>query len=406
MRVLGIETSCDETAAAVVEDGTKLLGNVIVSQIDIHKEFGGVVPEVAARSHIEAILPTIEKALRDAFSGDDNRESRDSKNKPSQNTDYSIQTSQSDLWDQIDAIAVTHGPGLSGSLLIGALTARTLALLKNKPLYPINHVEGHTYANFITEVSSNTQHATRNMGSKNKLQKTDRDNFLEVKKEDLPKEEPEFPLLSLTVSGGHSQLVLFHDHGQYELLGQTRDDAAGEAFDKVAKLLGLGYPGGPAIAQAAKKGDPHAYDFPTAKLANPYDFSFSGLKTAVLRHLQRLIGEEASFPSFEIAPHLSEQQVNDTAASFQRVIVETMVNKTVHAHDKHSPKTVVIAGGVAANQTLRDYLAEALPVDIEYAPMELCTDNAAMIAARGYFTARYSQSIDPLSLNIEPSLPM
>lgn len=396
MRVLGIETSCDETAAAVVEDGTKLLSNVIVSQIDIHKEFGGVVPEVAARSHIETILPTIEKALHDAFCGAKAHATCFlSKTLRSPGEEGLPATDR--FWNKIDAIAVTYGPGLSGSLLIGTLTARTLALLKNKPLYPINHVEAHTYANFITKVGSSKQHVVSSKG---------KDNKPGVKEEDLPKKEPEFPLLSLTVSGGHSQLVLFHDHGQYELLGQTRDDAAGEAFDKVAKLLGLGYPGGPAIVQAAASGDPHVYDFPTAKLADPYDFSFSGLKTAVLRHLQRLIGEEASFPSFEIAPHLSEQQVNDTAASFQRVIVETMVNKTVNAHDKYSPKIVVIAGGVAANQELRRQLAEALPVDIEYAPMELCTDNAAMVAARGYFSARYSQSIDPFSLNIEPSLSM
>lgn len=388
MRVLGIETSCDETAAAVVEDGTKLLSNVIVSQIDIHQEFGGVVPEVAARSHIEAILPAIEKALRDAFSEDSSLESVDSKNKTSQaqNTDHSIQTDLSDPWEQIDAIAIAHGPGLQGSLLIGVLAARTLAWLKNKPLYPVNHVEAHTYANFITEIGGSARSEIENL--------------------DLPNSAPLFPVLSLTVSGGHSQLVLFHDHARYELLGQTRDDAAGEAFDKVAKMLGLGYPGGPAIAKAAQESDPSAYQFPISRLDNPYDFSFSGLKTAVLRHLQRLIGADYSFPSFQIASHLSRQQVVDTAASFQHTITADMVEKTHKAYRTYQPETVVVAGGVAANHTLREQLRNALPLNIEYAPIMLCTDNAAMIASRGYFAALNSQPADPMYLEVNPSLSM
>lgn len=361
MNILGIETSCDETAVAVVQDGRRLLSNTIVSQIDIHREFGGVVPEVAARSHIEVILPTIQKALTDAEL----------------------------TWGQIDGIAVTHGPGLLGSLLIGTLAALTLALLKNKPLYAINHVEGHTYANFITEVGSifNSQ-------------------FPISKSLPLPPGQPGFPLLSLTVSGGHSQLILFQDHGGYRLLGQTQDDAVGEAFDKVAKMLGLSYPGGPSIAKAAEAGNPLAYNFPKAKLANPYDFSFSGLKTAVLRHLQRLIGEDYSFPSFEIASRLSQQQINDTAASFQRVAVETMVGKTLAAYREFGPTTVVIAGGVAANSELRAQLQEKLPIAISYAPPILCTDNAAMIAARGYFTALAEKPSDPLGLEVSPSLTM
>lgn len=393
MRVLGIETSCDETAAAVVEDGTKLLSNVIVSQIDIHKEFGGVVPEVAARSHIEVILPTIEKAVCDAFgpAGERSMEYGVHRSKSE------LRTSDSgDLWSQIDAIAVAHGPGLQGSLLIGTLTARTLALAKNKPLYLVNHVEAHTYANFITKVGSSKQHVASNKG-KNKPG---------VKEEDLPKMEPEFPLLSLTVSGGHTQLVLFHDHGEYELLGQTQDDAVGEAFDKVARLLGLGYPGGPAIAHAAEEGDPNKYAFPKAKLSKSHDFSFSGLKTAVLRHLQELIGQDYSFPSFEIAPHLSRQQVRDTAASFQRVAVETLVEKTVQAYHAHQPATLVIAGGVAANQELRQQLTEELPVPVEYAPPELCTDNAVMIASRGYYASVVSDPVGPRYLETRPSLSM
>lgn len=357
MNILGIETSCDETAAAVVEDGRTLRSHVVVSQIDIHQEFGGVVPEVAARSHIEVMLPVVEKALQEAF------------------------PDASDPWAQIDAIAVTYGPGLSGSLLIGALCARTLALLKDKPLYPVHHVEAHTYANFIT-------------AQQLPLALT------------LPSREPSFPLLSLTVSGGHSQLILFSSHDNYRLLGQTQDDAVGEAFDKVAKILGLSYPGGPSIARAALEGNSQAYTFPISKLANPYDFSFSGLKTAVLRHLQQLIGEDYSFPSYEIAARLTQAQINDTAASFQETAIRTLVNATLKAYQEHTPKSVVIAGGVAANQALRTQLKAALPIAIEYAPISLCTDNASMIAARGYWSAQLEQPADPHTLEIRPSLPM
>ena len=352
VNILGIETSCDETAAAVVRDGRKLLSNVIVSQIDVHKEFGGVVPEVAARSHIEAILPTIDKAVMDAQI----------------------------TWDDIDGIAVAYGPGLSGSLLIGVLTARTLALLQDKPLYAVNHVEAHTYANFLAEHSDSVHLSSA-----------------------LPSRQPQFPMLSLTVSGGHSQLILFHNHGDYELLGQTQDDAAGEAFDKVARMLGLGYPGGPAIAQAAAEGDAERYQFPEAQLDNPYDFSFSGLKTAVLRHLQELIGADYTFPSFEIAQHLDQQQVADTAASFQAGLVETLVTKTAAAYQQHQPASVVIAGGVAANQFLREQIQQLLPTAIEYVPIELCTDNAAMIAARASFNSN-ALLAQPRRLEVQPSL--
>lgn len=357
MNILGIETSCDETAVAVVENGTKLLSHTVISQIDIHREFGGVVPEVAARSHIEAILPLIDKALTQAF------------------------PSEADQWSKIDGIAVTHGPGLSGSLLIGTLTARTLAITKHKPLWPIHHVEAHTYANFITSSREEIELA-------------------------LPSHGPEFPLLSLTVSGGHSQLILFSDHDQYRLLGRTQDDAVGEAFDKVAKVLGLSYPGGPSIAAAALHGDKHAYQFPISTLDNPYDFSFSGLKTAVLRHLQHLIGKDYNFPSFQIASHLSPQQVSDTAASFQETAVKTLVNKTYKATQQYRPKSVVIAGGVAANHRLREVLQERLPIDIEYAPGSLCTDNAAMIASRGYWRAINHEATDPYLLEVKPSLSM
>lgn len=352
MRILGIESSCDETAAAIVEDGHLLLSNVVNSQIDIHALYGGVVPEVAARSHIEVINPVVEQALKDA-----------------------------DLtWDDIDAIAVTYAPGLIGSLLVGTLAARTLALLKNKPLYPIHHVEAHVYANFITD------------------QKTPAFS--------LPSKQPSFPMLALIVSGGHSQLVLFRDHGDYELLGQTQDDAVGEAFDKVAKVLGLPYPGGPSIATAANDGYPYKYKLPKAKLDGAYDFSFSGLKTAVLRAVQHELGVDTTFPSSELSARLSAQQKSDFAASFQRTAIETLVDKAERAFKDYSPASVVIAGGVAANQELRHQLSDRLPLPIEYAPMSLCTDNAAMIATLGYYHAQKQEPTSPFDVDVIPSLSM
>lgn len=365
MRILGIESSCDETAASVVEDGRRLLSNVVQTQIDIHAVYGGVVPEIAARSHIEAINPVIDKALADANC----------------------------TWDDIDAIAVTYAPGLIGSLLVGTLAARTLALLKNKPLYPIHHVEAHVYANFIVE--QGTSEAGSTVSSSSVL------NDLV-----LPSKQPEFPMLALIVSGGHSQLVLFHDHGDYELLGQTQDDAVGEAFDKVAKILGLPYPGGPSIATAAKDGDAHKYQLPKAKLQNPYDFSFSGLKTAVLRAVQAEVGVDYTFPSHELPERLNDEQRADFAASFQRIAVETLVDKAEKAYRDYSPASVVIAGGVAANTELRRQLSERLPLEIEYAPIQLCTDNAAMIATLGYYYSKNKQPVSPLELEVIPSLSM
>lgn len=355
MKVLGIESSCDETAASVVEDGRILHSNVVNSQIDIHAHYGGVVPEVAARSHIEVVNPVINQALTDANM----------------------------TWDDIDAVAVTYAPGLVGSLLVGTLAARTLAILKNKPLYPIHHVEAHVYANFITE--------TTNQGLQSLT---------------LPSKQPTFPMLALIVSGGHSQLVLFRDHGDYELLGQTQDDAVGEAFDKVAKIIGLPYPGGPSVAQAALKGDPTRYKLPKAKLKDPYNFSFSGLKTAVLRAVQHEVGVDYTFPSHGLAARLNEVQQADFAASFQATAVSTLVDKAEKAFTDYAPASVVIAGGVAANQELRRQLSERLPLPIEYAPMSLCTDNAAMIATLGYYYAQGSSPADPYALEVVPSLSM
>lgn len=350
--ILGIESSCDETSAAVVEDGFRLLSNVVNSQVDIHAEYGGVVPEVAARSHIEVINPVIRQAMREA----------------------------NVTWDDVDAIAVANAPGLIGSLLVGVLAARTLAELHNKPLYPVHHVEGHIYANFITEAPNGDMK--------------------------LPSSQPVFPMLALAVSGLHSQLVLFEGHGQYRLLGETLDDAVGEAFDKVARMLGLPYPGGPSIAAAAEHGNDKKYALPKAKLKSPYEFSFSGLKTAVLRSLQREIGEDHTFPSHELPGRLNDVQRADFAASFQYTAVKTLVDATVTATNEYAPASVVIAGGVAANQELRRQLSERLPVPIEYAPMSLCTDNAAMIATLGYFQSQVVEPTPVDKVSVYPSLSM
>lgn len=356
MKILGIESSCDETAAAVVEDGYRLLSNVVRSQIDIHKVYGGVVPEVAARSHIEVIIPVIEEALTQANLS----------------------------WDDIDGIGVTYAPGLVGSLLVGTLAARTLAYMKNKSFYPVHHVEGHVYANFLTSAAE----AALPTGTQ------------------LPSAQPAFPMLALIVSGGHSQLVLFRDHGEYELLGQTQDDAVGEAFDKVAKILGLPYPGGPSVAAAAEKGDSKAFTLPYAKLAGKYDFSFSGLKTAVLRAVQKEIGVGYDFPSHELPQRVSDALRANMSASFQYTAVKTLVDTTLKAVNDFAPASVVIAGGVAANQELRRQLKERLPLPIEYAPMSLCTDNAAMIATLAYYHAKAGRVSDPLDLEVQPSISM
>ncbi len=344
MKILGIETSCDETAAAIVEDGRKILSNVVVSQIDIFAEYGGVIPEVAARSHLEAILPVIDKALKDA----------------------------SCTWDDIDAIAVTYAPGLLGSLLIGTLTARTLAILHEKPLYAVHHLKSHVYANWI-------------LGDQNSTC-------------------PEFPILALVVSGGHTQILYMPFHNQFEIIGTTRDDAVGECFDKVAKILGLPYPGGPAIAKAAEDethpGDPNRYILPHPKI-DGLNFSFSGLKTAVLRTVQKEVGVPISYPSYKLKELLSKEQVCDFAASFQKTVVDILCEKIRKAQIEYPDvKGIVVAGGVSANKALRKALPEAY-----YPELKLSGDNGAMVAAACFFEIESGvKPTDPYKLNIYPRI--
>ena len=334
--ILGIETSCDETAAAVVRDGREILSNVVVSQIDIFAKYGGVIPEVAARSHLEAMMPVIEKALNDANC----------------------------TWDDIDAIAVTHAPGLLGSLLIGTLTARTLAILHNKPLYAVHHLKSHIYANWLSG------------------------------------QNPEFPLLALVISGGHTQILYMPAHNEFEIIGTTHDDAVGECFDKVAKILGLPYPGGPSIANAAKNGDENKYKLPHPKVEN-LDFSFSGLKTAVLRAVQRELNLPISHPSHDLKNHLTKQQIADFAASFQKTAVDILCEKLSLALQDHPEvKSLVLAGGVSANEELRKALPGAF-----FPASRLSGDNGAMVAAAAYYEIQSGiHPTDPYSLNIYPRI--
>ncbi len=322
VKILGIESSCDETAAAVVEDGRRILSNEIASQVEIHARYGGVVPEVASRQHLLAIVPIIRQAVDKAMTG----------------------------WQDLDAIAVTNGPGLAGSLLAGVNAAKAIAMAQSLKLVAVNHLEGHIYANW------------------------------------LGAGEPEFPLLCLIVSGGHTDLVLMRGHGDYALLGKTRDDAAGEAFDKLARILGLGYPGGPAIDRAAKLGKP-CLDLPYSWLQGTHDFSFSGVKTALYRMVEDgKIGD-----------------VNDAAASFQETVVSILVDKTIAAASEHSVKQIMLSGGVASNRLLRERLKHKSPVPVLIPEPVLCTDNAAMIAACGYFHARQG-NFSGFDMDVIPSL--
>ncbi len=335
-RILGIESSCDETAAAVIENGRALLSSVVASQIDLHAPYGGVFPEVASRQHIRTIYAVVEQALQQAH------------------------MSLSDL----DAIAVTRGPGLAGSLVVGMNTAKGLALAGNLPLIGVNHLEGHIYSAWVYPADAAE-----------------------------PPPEPQFPLLALLVSGGHSELNLMSDHLTYQRLGSTLDDAAGEAFDKVARLLGLSYPGGPSIQKAALNGNPQAFNFPRARLEGTWNFSFSGLKTAVLRVVREMEANRRPLP------------VEDLAASFQTAVVDVLVSKTLAAARAFKAKEILVAGGVSANRALREAFLGQKEFPVHIPALSLCTDNAAMIAAAGYFRFALGQQ-DPLNLDVMPTWPL
>ncbi len=377
MNVLAIETSCDETSAAIVQDGREVLANVVASQIDIHQKYGGVVPEVASRQHILYITPVLSETLETA--GLD--------------------------WSEIDAIAVTNGPGLAGALLVGVNVAKAIAFAREKPLIGVNHLESHIYANWLIPPDSEEVEAP-----------------------------PKFPIICLVVSGGHTEIVLIEGHGEYRLLGKTQDDAAGEAFDKVARVMNLGYPGGPLVEKAALDGDALKYPFTRSWLKGTYDFSFSGLKTAVMRKVLEFQapppkpvpysgaaeaerekiaknkatlqpprplpvkrGEKARDPweeAEEEKPQSKAQEpesglpVADIAASFQAAVVEVLATKTVQAAQEYGANHILIAGGVAANKALRAAIlerAEKLNIPVSFPPPSLCTDNAAMVAAAAYF---------------------
>ena len=331
--ILGIETSCDETAAAVVKDGRRILSNVVASQIELHRQYGGIFPEVASRQHILTVMPVIRQAMAEAELD----------------------------WDDLDAIAVTYGPGLPGSLLVGVNTAKGLAYGRGLPLIGINHIEGHIYANWLIV-------------------------------DDSP-QEISFPLLAMVVSGGHTELILMTDHGQYRRLGHTLDDAAGEAFDKVGRLLGLGFPGGPAIERTAQEGNPLAFKLPRAWLKGTHNFSFSGLKTAVLRIVQKY-EDKVSFADSARNRRVAVSQtpsvirqlpVANLAAGFQASVIDVLVEKAKMAAEEYQVKLIMLAGGVAANRLLRQQMAERSALPVLYPPPALCTDNAAMIASAGYF---------------------
>ncbi|MBI4305019.1 MAG: tRNA (adenosine(37)-N6)-threonylcarbamoyltransferase complex transferase subunit TsaD [Chloroflexi bacterium] len=336
--ILGIETSCDETAAGVVIDGRLVGGNVISSQVDVHALYGGVVPEVASRLHIERIVPVLELALSQAGM----------------------------RWSDIDAVAVTNGPGLAGALIVGVNTAKGIAASLGKPLVGVNHLAGHIYAGWLAEGIPD------------------------------PAEDPGFPLLALLVSGGHTDLALMEGHGRFRLVGRTRDDAAGEAFDKGARILGLGYPGGPAIERASA-GAPHTEAMPRAWLPNTHDFSFSGVKTALLRRAQ----EAGIYPT--PGRIRDGNPVGALARAYQDAIVEVLVKKAVAAANEYGVRGILLGGGVAANRQLREELVQASDVPVIIPPPVLCTDNGAMIAACGSYLLELGRS-SGWELDIYPNL--
>jgi N6-L-threonylcarbamoyladenine synthase len=330
MLILGIETSCDETSVALVEDGKNEIVNLVVSQMDLHSEFGGVVPELACRRHLETINPLLDLALKKTGK----------------------------KWSDLEGVAVTHGPGLVGALLVGVAAAKAITLSLGIPLIGVNHLEGHIYANFLQEGAMH------------------------------------FPSIVMLVSGGHTMLILVSGHGEYEVIGETRDDAAGEAYDKVARMLGLGYPGGPIIDKIAKEGNPSAVHFPRAMMEDreSFEFSFSGLKTSVVYYLKSKEGKTAS--------------AADIAAGFQEAVVDVLVTKALRAVKKHRVKHVMLAGGVGRNSRLREELAarcKKREIEAHLPSPDYCTDNAAMIASAGYFL-HLRGKISDLSLDALPNL--
>ncbi|MFC1752003.1 tRNA (adenosine(37)-N6)-threonylcarbamoyltransferase complex transferase subunit TsaD [Thermoproteota archaeon] len=330
MKILAIETSCDETSTAIIENGVTIHANIVSSQINTHKKYGGVVPEIASRMHTEVIHTLI-------------------------NTVFEVSGL---CYSDISAVAVTYGPGLEGSLLVGVSAAKSIAGLLNIPLIPINHLHGHIYANFLTG------------------------------------NEPGFPFICMIVSGGHTQLVLVTDHFEFDLLGETRDDAAGEAFDKIARFLDLGYPGGPVIEKEAKNGNIHAYQFPRAMLNKGLDFSFSGLKTAVIQTLRKQSAEG--------------QVINkaDVCASFQQAVIDTLVSKACTACKRHHINSLVLSGGVTANQCLKSCFVHAAKdnaLTLYVPPKDLCTDNAAMIGSAAYYFYQ-KHPLSRMDIQVKPNL--
>ena len=334
-RILGIESSCDETAAAIVTDGRVIQSSVVASQIDLHAQYGGVFPELASREHVKAIYAIVEQALQQAHL---------------------------DVKD-IDAIAVTRGPGLAGSLVVGVNMAKSLALAAQKPIIGVNHLEGHIYSAWLYLANAS------------------------------PHQAPRFPLLALLVSGGHSELIVMTDHLQYKRLGGTLDDAAGEAFDKVARLLGLSYPGGPSIQKASHTGSATAFTFPRAMLEDTWDFSFSGVKTSVLRMTETLHEQGRNLP------------VEDLAASFQAAVIDVLVEKTLMAADEFDVSDIIVAGGVSANKRLRERMLAESKHPVHIPPLSLCTDNAAMIAGAGYYHY-IKDDFTPLNFDVLPTWPL
>ena len=334
-RILAIESSCDETACAVIENGRALLSSVVASQMEIHARYGGVFPEVASRQHVLSIIPVVQQALSQAHL----------------------------TLNDIDAIAVTQGPGLAGSLIVGMNMAKGMALALDKPIVGVNHLEGHIYSSWVYKAG-----------------------------EQVPA-EPQFPLMALLVSGGHSELHLMTDHLTYQRLGATLDDAAGEAFDKVARLLDLPYPGGPSIQKEAEDGDPSRFNFPRAWLDGTWNFSFSGLKTSVLYEVQELKKKSNAIP------------VKDIAASFQRAVVDVLFKKTMNAAREYGAKEILVAGGVSANRALRQAFKGQEDFPVHIPPLSLCTDNAAMIGAAGYFRYAFGH-VSEMEMDVLPAWPL